>query len=738
MGFVWLKDNLDYSAFGVLCVVCFGLKYMRTRRLGWRGLPLLEWGFALLILVGGWFFMEGFVDHERSYAEFFLGHKGTGYWAAEWARLLGIGLVACVELVFGTVASNLAAMRRYVVENSVTFEALKRSEQRLLLHVRRTPMAVIEWDLDFVVTAWNPAAERIFGYSAEEVIGKGAMALIVPEVGRSEMQKVTTELLSTGVGKQCTTVNITKDGRTIICDWLHTPLVDGRGQVIGVTSLCLDVTAKQRAEQEIEKLAAFPRFNPNSVMQFSADGTLEYFNDAAEQLATALGKTGVKEILPDECGKIVRNCMATGQKRINYETELGGRTVSWSFFPVAAIGSVHCYAADITERLNLERELRHSQKMQSVGQLAAGIAHDFNNILTVIQGHSELLRMNEHLTALGKDSLRQIATSAERAARLTQQLLTFGRRQFMQVEVLDLNALIRHFTEMLRRVLGTNIELRISSLEPGLPPIEADLTMMEQIIMNLSVNARDAMPNGGPLVIETRLIHVSRDYVARNPEAAVGDFVCLSVRDEGIGIEPDKLTRLFEPFFTTKEVGKGTGLGLATVYGIVKQHSGWVEVESQVGKGTTFRIFLPASSKQVADASSSEESDVQPVRGGKETVLLVEDEPTVLNLARGILSSYGYKVLEAESGVEALRLWEEHEAIDLLLTDIVMPEGMSGIDLATRLRAEKPGLKVVYTSGYSADVAGRDFGLLEGMTFLQKPYHPQALAQKVRETLDVR
>jgi nitrogen-specific signal transduction histidine kinase len=396
---------------------------------------------------------------------------------------------------------------------------------------------------------------------------------------------------------------------------------------------------------------------------------------------------------------------------------------------------VHCYASDITERLNLEQQLRQSQKMQSVGQLAAGVAHDFNNVLTIIQGHCELVLMGEKVTKNGLESLDQIRMASERAAKLTQQLLTFGRKQFMQIELMDINDIIQQVTQMLRRVLGENVSLR-TNLAPRLPAIEADATMMEQVIMNLSVNARDAMPGGGSLTIGTVPVMVSRAYVEKNPEAREGTFICLSVSDNGTGIESDKLNKLFEPFFTTKEVGKGTGLGLATVYGIVKQHQGWIEVESELGKGSVFKVYLPATVKALQPRNGK--AAPQQVRGGKETVLLVEDEAGVLTLARGILQSYGYEVLEARSGVEALRLWAQHDnRIDLLLTDIVMPAGMSGLDLAKKLRQEKHDLKVLYSSGYSIEVAGQDFGLTDGMAFLKKPYQPSALAIKVRECLDL-
>jgi CheY-like chemotaxis protein len=324
--------------------------------------------------------------------------------------------------------------------------------------------------------------------------------------------------------------------------------------------------------------------------------------------------------------------------------------------------------------------------------------------------------------------------AAQRAANLTRQLLTFGRKQFMQVELLDLNEVIKSVTQMLRRGLGENITLRCN-LSPRLPAIEADSTMMEQVVMNLSLNARDAMSGGGSLIITTNPVKVGKEYVEKNSEAREGVFVCLTVSDNGCGMDRIKLGKIFEPFFTTKEVGKGTGLGLATVYGIVKQHSGWIEVESEVGKGTAFKIFLPGSTKAIAVQAAK--GTGKQVKGGKETVLLVEDEPGVLSLARGVLKSYGYRVLEAQSGVEALRIWARFDTdINLLLTDMVMPGGMSGHDLAKKLRAEKHDLKVIYTSGYSMETLGQDFNLGKGMLFLKKPYNPQSLAQIVRDCLD--
>jgi len=313
-------------------------------------------------------------------------------------------------------------------------------------------------------------------------------------------------------------------------------------------------------------------------------------------------------------------------------------------------------------------------------------------------------------------------------------LLMFSRKQVIQLKVLDLNSVLQNFSNMLPRLLGEDIALE-PAYAPTLPPIEADTGMLEQVVLNLAVNARDAMPKGGKLRLATSAINVDEEYVRRHQDARAGQFVCLTVTDTGSGMDSKTLDRIFEPFFSTKEVGKGTGLGLATVYGIVKQHGGWIEVASQVGHGTTFEIYLPASGKG-AEAAGENLAAPKDVRGGCETILLVEDELSLREFVGEVLHQYDYRVVQAGSGVEALRVWEEHHGrIDLLLTDMVMPEGMNGHELATQLRQRKPDLKLIFTSGYSAEATGIDF-TQNNARFLSKPYLPSQLAQLVRQCLD--
>ncbi len=402
------------------------------------------------------------------------------------------------------------------------------------------------------------------------------------------------------------------------------------------------------------------------------------------------------------------------------------------------LGSEHyllTIAQDISDRLRLENQLRQAQKMEAVGKLAAGVAHDFNNILTIIQGYTSLGLSAPNLDAEAADALNEILRAAERAATLTRQLLAFSRKQLMQPKVVDLNELIVQVTSMLSRLIGEDISLQ-ENLSEALPSVFADHGNVEQVIMNLVVNARDAMPKGGQIIVSTAKVEIDAAIARQNPEAVPGQFVCLTVADTGCGMDIETQARLFEPFFTTKEVGKGTGMGLAMVYGIIKQHGGWIEVLSQVGQGSTFKVFLP-STKLLAEASTDDQQVPEAALGGHETILVVEDEKGILELVRKVLQRRGYRILVASNAKEALDVWKEHAGeINLLLTDLVMPGGTTGLDLAEILLLEKAELKVIYTSGYSLALFGQDCPVKEGFNFLQKPYQSLLLAQTVRSCLD--
>ena len=390
--------------------------------------------------------------------------------------------------------------------------------------------------------------------------------------------------------------------------------------------------------------------------------------------------------------------------------------------------------AEMAERQQLEARLLRSQKLQAIGQLAAGIAHDFNNILTVIQCSASLLQQEKELGPGATECAQQISMAGQRAAELTRQLLAFTRQQVYQPRELDLNALAEDMRKMLGRTLGEHILLRFD-LTSALPAVKADPGMLEQAILNLAINARDAMPDGGQLTIQTGIEEIDTAAAARRPEARPGSFVRLSVSDTGCGMDMAVLEHMFEPFFTTKGAGKGTGLGLASVHGIAGQHQGWVEVTSEPGHGSMFSIYLP--SLRASARPTVPTAVAAPQRQGSETILLVEDDPAVRVLVSGVLERHGYRVLVAASGFEALQTWRQHQGqVDLLLADILMPQGFTGGELAALLQQGKPGLKVILTSGYGADLVRKGLSLATNIRFLPKPFNLGLLTQTVADCLD--
>ena len=398
-----------------------------------------------------------------------------------------------------------------------------------------------------------------------------------------------------------------------------------------------------------------------------------------------------------------------------------------------AIANLISLLIEVEERQLIEGQLRQAQKMEAIGQLAGGVAHDFNNILAAMMMQAELAGSAPDLPEDTREGLAEILTATERAANLTRQLLLFSRRQVMQPRVLDLNDVVTQLAKMLQRIIGEDVPLKLlQSPRPLLT--RADPGMLDQVLMNLAVNARDAMPDGGELRIETTEHVVDEAQTRFHPDAVVGTYVRLSVCDSGTGIAAANLSRIFEPFFTTKEPGKGTGLGLATVFGIVRQHNGWMKVDSELGRGTSFHIYLPTSAQSGSEGASTAVA----VRrtGNGETILIVEDESAVRGVTREVLLRHGYSVIEAPNGREALTLWRERqEEISVLLTDLVMPGGVNGLQLARQVLAERPTLKVIYMSGYSAEVAGAEQTLRVGENFLQKPFGPVQLLDAVWRAL---
>jgi PAS domain S-box-containing protein len=535
--------------------------------------------------------------------------------------------------------------------------------------------------------------------------------------------------------------------------WVHglgRLIPDEQGGLWQMAGIIQDITERKRVEEANERLVTVVEQAAESIVVTDTNGKMLYVNPAFEKIsgytaAEALGrnprllKSGRHD---EEFYRQMWTLLAHGEK---WSGRMSNRRKDGTVYeedatiiPVRnAAGRIVNYTAikrDVTHEVQLEGQLRQSQKMEAVGQLAGGVAHDFNNILVALLMQIELLEMGGGLPAEVGDGLKQIRVLAGRAAELTRQLLLFSRRQVMQPRPLDLNELVANFARLLQRLIREDVRLHLR-LHPAPLMIHADAGMLEQVLMNLAVNARDAMSKGGQLVIETVETTVDASVAEINPEAAPGAFVCISVSDTGGGIPPEILPRIFEPFFTTKEVGKGTGLGLATVFGIVKQHHGWIKVDNEPGRGATFRIYLPSAAAP-APAAVLAANRAKPA-GGSETILLAEDELVVRKLVSSILERHGYQVLAAANGVEAVKLWREHPgSVALLLTDLVMPGGLSGLELARQLQTEQPRLQVVFISGYSAEIAGRELQLHSGENFVQKPFTTEVLLGTIRRCLD--
>ncbi len=648
-------------------------------------------------------------------------------------------------------------------ENQRMEAALQMSQALYHSLVEQMPAGVFRKNAEGRYVFVNSLFCRLKSLKPEDFLGKKALQVAASEPARLNPNEAASKyaakgeelhklIMQTGISVEEEEVYSNAAGEKQFFHVVRIPVVGTDGKVIGTQGMLFDVTQLKQAEESYMRLATAVEQAAEAILITNPGGKILYVNPAFETITgyppqevigqnPRLLKSGKQDAaFYQQMWAVLAQGGVWSGRIINKKKDGTLFEEESTISPIRdATGKIVNYVAvkrDVTREIKLETQLRQSQKMEAIGQLAGGVAHDFNNLLTAIHGNASLLTDGQLPPAEIQDSAEQIIEAAERAAGLTRQLLMFSRKQVMQPVILDLNEVVAQMTKLLQRILGEDITLA-SNYAPHLPLIHADTGMVEQILLNLAVNSRDAMPGGGQLTIATGTETLTPEQAKQYSNASPGAYVRLSVTDTGCGIAPENLSHIFEPFFTTKEVGKGTGLGLATVYGIVQQHHGWIAVTSEISKGTTFRIYVPA----VTDAKAMDKhSRARPqLPRGSETILVVEDDLSVRLLATHLLQRCGYHVLSADTGTAALELWRIHVGqIQLLVTDMVMPGGLTGRELAEHLSREKSGLKIIYISGYSLDFSKKEFPLIEGRNFLQKPFSPLKLAEIVRSALDAK
>jgi PAS domain S-box-containing protein len=638
-----------------------------------------------------------------------------------------------------------------ITERKIAEEALRASEEKYRQLVQSANSIILRRDVEGNITFFNEFAQKFFGYTEEEILGKNVIGTITPakdSTGKNMSAMVRDIGQRPEAYETNENENVLRNGERVWISWTNRPILDEHGNVREILCVGNDITERERAEEALKLQAQIIDQIHDSVISSDLEGHITIWNKGAERLygwsqEEALGQH-ISMMYPEDQYTFLQEHVIPPLKAAgSYEVEVRNKKRTGEEFHVhlslsvlrdgsGAITGIIGYHMDITEHKKLEDQLRHSQKMEAIGQLAGGIAHDFNNILTAVIGYANLLQMRLGDSSQLRGYVDQIIASSERAANLTQSLLAFGRKQILDPKPVTVNEIVKSMEKLLARLISEDIELKINFAEKNLT-VFADAAQMGQVLMNLVTNARDAMPDGGMLTISTSLEQLDKTFVKTHGYGKAGMYGLVSVSDTGEGMTEKIRQRVFEPFFTTKEVGKGTGLGLSIVYGIVKQHNGFVNVYSEPNEGTVFKVYLP-----LIRSSYGEEKEAAlslPV-GGKETILVAEDDAEVRRLTRNVLQEFGYTVVEAVDGEDAISKFLKHKRkVDLVMLDVVMPR-KNGKEVYQYVRKIRPDVKALFTSGYTADVIHEKGVLDEGLNFVSKPVAPKELLRKIRDILD--
>lgn len=638
-----------------------------------------------------------------------------------------------------------------ITERKQAERALRESEEKYRHLVQNANSIIMRSDPNGSITFFNEFAQEFFDYKEDDILGKNMLGTIVPEQDSSgrNMALMVKDLLE---NPDQYSVNenecMRRNGERVWISWTNKPVFERDGVAPEILCIGHDMTERKRQEGALRLQAQIIDQIHDSVISTDLSGYVTSWNKGAERLyghksSEVIGKH-ISIVYPDDQYEIMQRRILKPLFEIgSYEIELRNVKKSKEEFYVhlslslrydsagQVIGIVGCHN-DITEHKRLEEQLRHSQKMEAIGQLAGGIAHDFNNILTAIIGYGNLLQLRLGEQHQLRAYVEQILTSSERAANLTQSLLAFGRKQVIDPRQIELNQIVKSVERLLSRLISEDIEVRIELAGSDLTVL-ADVAQIEQVLMNLATNARDAMPEGGKLTIRTDMMDLDNKFVKAHGYGKPGKYAVISVEDTGVGMSEKTRDRVFEPFFTTKEVGKGTGLGLSIVYGIIKQHNGYVNVLSEPGKGSTFTMYLPVVKNSTKQASVI---PYQPLIGGSETILIAEDDSEVRKLTKNLLEEFGYSIIEAKDGEDAIiKFMKNKKRVDLVILDVVMPK-KNGKEAYEEIKKNVPYVKALFTSGYTADVIHKKGVLDENLNFISKPVSPKELLKKVREIID--